>query len=552
MITRRHTIDHSSVSACRLARTRSNLCRIGCCVLSAIAAVSATRTSPAPAALWISEQEDGTFHNPILFADYSDPDVVRVGQDFYMTASSFNCVPGLPILHSRDLINWRIIGHAVDRLPPRFNTVQHGNGLWAPSIRHHDGYYWIFVGDPDWGILMTRTKDPAGPWEPLHVVREGKGLIDPCPLWDDEGKAYLVHALAKSRAGRNSILVAYEMSPDGRHLIGEEHLVIDGRNGAHPTIEGPKFYKRDGWYYLFAPAGGVKPGWQLAARAKQPFGPYEVRRVLEQGSTNINGPHQGGWVELDNGENWFVHFQDRGAYGRVVHLNPMRWVDGWPVMGVDLDKNGVGEPVVVYKKPDVGSDQSADDLQCSDAFDGNVGLQWQWYGNPSPDWGSLTARPGWLRLRSVEPRAGDLTTVTNQLLQKFPAPSFTATTKLELARGDGDARAGLVVVGLKHAGILVVQDGDSYQIEQVSNEVEGPDGEDVVHGTVRNVQRPVWLRVDIEADAVCRFSYSTDGGTFTRLGEPFEATPGRWIGAKVGIVCLGNSAYADFDSFRIE
>jgi beta-xylosidase len=522
------------------------------CVVAAVVIIGMISALPASAALWVAEQEDGTYRNPILYADYSDPDVVRVGHDFYMTASSFNCVPGLPVLHSRDLVNWHIIGHAVDRLPPRFNMVQHGNGLWAPSIRFHDGYFWIFVGDPDWGILMTRAKDPTGPWEPLHVVREGKGLIDPCPLWDDDGKAYLVHALAKSRAGRNSILLAHEMSPDGRQLIGDEHLVIDGRDGVHPTIEGPKFYKRGDWYYIFAPAGGVKPGWQLAARAKHPFGPYEVRRVLEQGSTSINGPHQGGWVALDNGENWFVHFQDRGAYGRVVHLNPMRWVDGWPEMGVDLDKNGVGEPVVEYKKPEVGSDWSAEPFQCLEAFDGNVGLQWQWHGNPSADWGSLAARPGWLRLRSVEPEAGDLTTVANQLLQKFPAPSFTATTKLELASGDGDARAGLVVVGLKHAGILVTQDGDSLRIEQLSNEVEGPDGKDVVHGAVSGVDGPLWLRVDVESDAICRFSYSTNGRSFTKLGEPFKAGPGRWIGAKVGIICLGNSGHADFDSFRIE
>lgn len=319
------------------------------CLLLAL--VACERAAAAP---WISDQGDGTYKNPILYADYSDPDVVRVGDDFYMTASSFNCVPGLPILHSRDLVNWKLIGHAIERMSSRFDAVQHGNGIWAPSIRHHDGYFWIFVGDPDLGILMTRAKDPAGPWEPLHVVKEGKGLIDPCPLWDGD-KAYLVHAFAKSRAGKNCMIVCQEMSLDGNRVIGEEKLVIDGRNDVHPTIEGPKFYRRNGWYYIFAPAGGVKPGWQLAARAKSPFGPYEVRRVLEQGTTKINGPHQGGWVELENGENWFVHFQDRGAYGRVVHLNPVRWENDWPEMGLDFDENGVGEPVTTHEKPKVAA-----------------------------------------------------------------------------------------------------------------------------------------------------------------------------------------------------
>src|SRR5262245_55825213 len=174
--------------------------------------------------LFVANKPDATYTNPIIDADYSDPDVIRVGDDFYMTASSFNCVPALPILHSRDLVNWEIIGHAAQRLPEQFDAVQPGNGIWAPSLQYHDGYYWIFVGDPDLGILMTRAKNPAGPWEPLHNMLPGKGLIDPCPLWDGD-KAYLVHALAKSRAGRNSIIVGQEMSPDGRSVIGEEKLV---------------------------------------------------------------------------------------------------------------------------------------------------------------------------------------------------------------------------------------------------------------------------------------------------------------------------------------
>ena len=351
-------------------------------------AISGRDSGSAP---WVADQGDGTYKNPILYADYSDPDVIRVGDDFYMTASSFNCVPGLPILHSRDLVNWQLIGHAVERLPPRFDLVQPGNGLWAPSLRYHAGHFWIFVGDPDRGILMTRATDPAGPWEPLHVVKKGAGLIDPCPLWDGE-KAYLVHAFAKSRAGKNAILVANEMSSDGRQVIGEEHLLVDGRNDVHPTLEGPKWYRRNGWYYILAPAGGVKPGWQLAFRAKQPFGPYEAKLVLEQGTTDINGPHQGGWVELANGENWFLHFQDLGVYGRVVHLNPVRWVDDWPLMGIDVDGNGVGEPVATYAKPAVAGSVPPEAPATSDTFAGPLGLEWQWQGNPQPEWASLSAR----------------------------------------------------------------------------------------------------------------------------------------------------------------
>jgi beta-xylosidase len=307
-----------------------------------------------PQQSWISDNGDGTYTNPIIFADYSDPDVIRVGEDFYLVSSSFSHTPGLPVLHSRDLVSWEIVGHAVQNLPsPIFQTPQHGNGVWAPSIRYHQGEFWIFYGDPDLGIFMVNTKNPAGSWESPVLVKEAKGWIDPCPLWDDDGNAYLVHVWAKSRAGFNSILTINKLSPNGTSILDAGIVVFDG-HGQHPTIEGPKIYKRNGYYYIFAPAGGVKNGWQTVLRSKDIYGPYEDKIVLEQGSTTINGPHQGAWVELTSGESWFIHFQDRGAYGRIVHLQPMQWQDDWPTMGVDFDGNGIGEPVSMYRKPEVG------------------------------------------------------------------------------------------------------------------------------------------------------------------------------------------------------
>ena len=269
---------------------------------------------------------DRTYRNPVLFADYSDPDVVRVGEDFYMVSSSFQVVPGLPILHSKDLMNWTIIGHAIERLPsPRYNTPQNGGGVWAPSIRFHQGFFWIYYGDPDLGVFMTKARDPRGPWDKPVLVREARGWIDPCPLWEPDGSAFLVHAWAKSRAGFNSILTVHRLSPDGTRVLDDGVPVFDGHD-EHPTIEGPKFYRRNGYYYIFAPAGGVKTGWQTVLRSRNPLGPYESRIVLEQGKTDINGPHQGAWIDTPSGESWFVHFQDRGAYGRIIHLQPMQWI----------------------------------------------------------------------------------------------------------------------------------------------------------------------------------------------------------------------------------
>ncbi|HZH33943.1 MAG TPA: family 43 glycosylhydrolase, partial [Pyrinomonadaceae bacterium] len=201
--------------------------------------------SDAVSKVWVADNGDGTYKNPILHADYSDPDAVRVGDDFYMTASSFNAAPGLPILHSKDLVNWRLINYVFVKQPPFnvFDKPQHGGGVWAPSIRFHNGEYYIYYPDPDHGIYVTKAKNPAGEWSEPLLIKEAKGWIDPSPLWDDDGKAYLVSAFAGSRAGIKTILVVSRMSPDGMRLLGDPVMVFDGHQ-AHPTVEGPKFYKR--------------------------------------------------------------------------------------------------------------------------------------------------------------------------------------------------------------------------------------------------------------------------------------------------------------------
>ena len=248
--------------------------------------------------VWVSDLGNGKYKNPVLDADYSDPDVCRVGDDYYMTSSSFACIPALQILHSKDMVNWRIIGTAIERLLPeeRFSQMQHGNGVWAPSIRYHQGEFYIYYGDPDTGIYMVKSKDPAGKWDNPVLVKAAKGIIDTCPLWDEDGNAYIVHGYAGSRAGLKSILGLIRMTPDGTQAIGESRIIFDGHIG-NATIEGPKFYKRDGWYYIFAPAGGVPTGWQTVLRSKNIWGPYEWKIVMAQGNTNINGPHQGAWVD---------------------------------------------------------------------------------------------------------------------------------------------------------------------------------------------------------------------------------------------------------------
>jgi beta-xylosidase len=508
---------------------------------------------------WIPDLGDGRYKNPVIWADYSDPDVIRVGDDFYMTASSFNCVPALPILHSTDLVNWEIINYAVKRFPdPYFDAVQHGNGVWAPSIRLHNGWFYIYWGDPDRGVNMVRTQDPYGEWSAPVLVKKAAGNIDPCPLWDDDGKVYLVHAFANSRAGVSNILQVQELSEDGSSA-GSNRMVVYNGSPDHRTTEGPKFYKRNGYYYIFAPAGGVAEGYQMVLRSKNPFGPYEARTVLVQGNTSINGPHQGGWVELENGENWFIHFQEKQPYGRIVHLQPVRWADDWPVMGSDTDNDGTGEPVSEYQKPAVNKPSNRKIPQTSDEFNGQkFGLAWQWQANDYPYWYSLTANPGYLRLYAqYNPDSHSLWKVPGLLLQKFPSPEFTVTAKINTAGLKNSEQAGLLVMGLDYASLTLTPARKGYEIK-LSTCRNAHTGSDEQVNEARFVNASdLFLRVRISNTGKCLFSYSEDETVFKNIGEIFQAREGRWIGAKVGIFAVsphetGLKGFVDFDWFRIE
>lgn len=336
-----------------------------------------------PQSMWNADLGD-RYSNPVLYADYSDPDAIRVGEDYFMIASSFCNSPALPILHSRDMVNWKVINYVLKHVPEdRYDEPVHGCGVWAPAIRYHEGIYYACFPMPDEGIYMSTTTDPWGEWSEPVNIRPGAGWIDPCPFWDEDGKAYLVAGVAKSRIGYKSVLHMVEMQPDGMGLIGEEVKVFDGNLNDQITIEGPKLYKRNGWYYIFAPAGGVKTGWQTVLRSRNIFGPYEYKVVMRQGDTPVNGPHQGAWVDTVTGEDWFIHFQDVYAAGRITHLQPMHWENDWPVIGIAKNGNDYGEPVLEYRKPDVGDvETDVCEPDSSDSFCGkNLGLQWQWNAN---------------------------------------------------------------------------------------------------------------------------------------------------------------------------
>jgi beta-xylosidase len=510
--------------------------------------------------VWVADNGNGTYKNPVIHADYSDPDAIRVGDDFYMIASSFNQVPGLPILHSKDLVNWKLAGYALLRQPPfgHFSKVQHGGGVWAPSIRYHNNEFYIYYPDPDFGIYLTKAKNILGPWTEPVMVEAGKGLIDPCPLWDDDGKVYLVHAFAGSRAGIKSIIVVKQMNSEGTKTIADGVLIYDGHE-KDPTIEGPKFYKRNGYYYIFAPAGGVSTGWQTILRSKNIYGPYERKVVMDQGTSTVNGPHQGAWVNTQSGEDWFLHFQDKDAYGRVIYLQPMKWINDWPVIGIDKDGDGKGEPVMVHKKPNVGKTFPLITPADSDEFNDNkIGLQWQWPANPVSSWAFPTTT-GTLRMFSVyQPDSiNNLWNLPNILSQKIPAEEFTAKLKLRFSPRFDYERFGLIVFGTDYAYISVEKRYDQLFIVAKQNTKADKNNVEEELASFPVSGNDIFLEVNVQKGATCHFGFSTGGEKMITIVKPFIAQPGRWIGAKIGMFCLRNNitndaGYADVDWFRIE
>ena len=535
-------------------------------VADAVVTVGAPTAYP-----YVSDMGDGTYRNPIVLADYSDPDVIRVGDDYYLVSSSFTNTPGLPILHSRDLVNWTIVGHALANLPnARYGQYITGAGVWAPSIREHNGTFYIFFPTPDEGIYVITATSPAGPWSAPNLLVSGAGFEDPCPLWDDDGQAYLVHAYVGSRTnGYKNRLNLLKMSPDATQILDPGPVVpgygadggpgtgtvIIGPDPAYPTLEGPKLYKRNGYYYILAPAGGVTGGFEAAFRSKNIYGPYEAYpKVLEQGGTSINGPHQGGMVDTPSGsEWWFVHFQDTGLYGRIAHLEPVTWQNDWPLMGVAGD-GGIRQPVLRYQKPDTCPQPQAIPQTGDDFHGADLSLAWQWHANHQDGWYSLTAKPGSLRLfPQAVPAASDagagLKLAPNLLLQKAPARSFDVDTVVDLSGTSGQGGAGLVVTGTSYAALSVAESAGGRQVTlQIDNQTMATD-------TLSS--GPVHLQLAFADGGQCRFSYGVDGTALKSFSQSFQAQPlsGSWNGVELGIFAVAPSGstpqgQADFSYFR--
>jgi beta-xylosidase len=490
------------------------------------------------------DQGDGTYRNPVLPGDFSDIDCIRVGSDYYAISSTFQYSPGMVILHSKDLVNWRILGHVISdvtQIGPELHwnrMNRYGRGVWAGAIRYHAGNFWVYFGTPEEGYFMSTAKNPAGPWEPLHQMTKDAGWDDCCPFWDDDGQGYFVGT--HFRDGYKTWL--FKLTPDGRDLIPDSRVLLNEGSGR----EANKLYKINGTYYHFY--SEHKPGvgrYVMMQRATNIAGPYLEKRQLSHVQREAHEPNQGGIVQTELG-NWyfFTHHGTGNWEGRPASLLPVTWADGWPVLGA-VGSDGLGTMVWSGRKPVLNTPIVTP--QTDDEFGGpKLGMQWEWNYQPRAEKWSLSERPGFLRLHAWQPlRPNNLKTAGNTLTQRtLRTKRNVVTVELDLAgMADGQV-AGLCHYNRNYATIAVRRENGELVIEAARNQtiLRGPQIEASL----------LWLRSEWGLDGIGRFSHSTDGKNFVTLGDPYQFAWGDYRGERVGLFSYNNqgeAGYADFGSF---
>ncbi len=496
------------------------------------------------------DQGNGTYQNPVLFADYPDPDAIRVGDTYYMTCSEMNYM-GMRILSSKDMVNWQLINRIYDRLPgEEYETMKrYGRGSWAPSIRYHNGIFHVYFCTPEEGLFVARATDPAGEWILTHM-KHIAGWEDPCPYWDKEGRAWL----SRSELGAGAIFL-HRMNAEGTELLDEGKVIYTG-DGA----EGSKWYDHeDGGVLLLFPQGGTSMGWQMALRAPSMEGPFEAKRVCKTGDTWINGPHQGALLDTPDGEWWFMHFSHCGVAGRVVYLEPVTWVDGWPRIGEPTDEPYCGQPVWRHKKPALPEQPICCTPTSDDFASDKLGLQWLWNHNPLDDRWSLSRKPGYLQLKGCNDEA-DIFAVRNMLSQRLIGASGYITVKVSTEELEMGQQAGLVAMGrdpflysvtkteeglyvtLDYQGDVALKRQSCYHTipeEWVHKKIKGPFNAD-----------HLYLKFTIQNLAELRLAYSLDGKEWIYLRHDAFLNECPWRGARIGLFTYRGNGWASFSEFK--
>jgi len=481
---------------------------------------------------WASDNGNGTYSNPLFYDEFSDPDMIRVGRDYYLTGTTMHTMPGLPILHSRDLVNWRFIGYAFDRLDlgPDFRLEDHkeiyGQGIWAPSFRYHNGTYYIFANVNRFGLQVFRASDPRGPWKHNRIEQ---GLHDLSVLFDDDGKIYVVYGAL--------VIHIVELNHDLTALVpGTDRVLIDRDLGMG---EGSHFYKLNGRYYIVSAVPGAHVPMKCA-RADRLAGPWEVKTISENESLGIGqgyrpkdfrnpqppfevtSPnsserlsltlHQGGIIDTASGEWWGYSMQDHNSVGRLTSLSPVTWVDGWPYFGMP---GNLTRTPSTWVKPNTGSSEPVTSpYDRSDDFSGpKLQAVWQWNHLPDDSKWSLRERPGYLRLHSLP--APEFWWARNSLTQRVIGPESVVTTELDGSGLQPGDVAGLALLNQPYAWIGIRREANGFSLETYDQRRGEPQRRalDTSH---------VWLRAHCDFDAeIARFSYSTNGKEFQNLGAEF-------------------------------
>ncbi len=491
------------------------------------------------------DQGDGTYRNPVLPSDYSDIDCIRVGSDYYAISSTFQFSPGMAILHSKDLVNWSILGHVitdVTQIGPELNwdrMNRYGRGVWAGAIRYHDERFWVYFGTPDEGYFMSTALDPAGPWEPLHQVLDEGGWDDCCPFWDDDGQGYLVGTCFRD----NYKTYLFKLTPDGRDIIRETGRIINEGS----RREASKLYKFNGLYYHFFSEYKSNQGrYIMMQRSKSIFGPYTEVKQLKHADRRSMEPNQGGIVQTEQGDWYFFTHHGTGSWeGRCNSLLPVTWIDGWPIVG-EVGADGIGSMVWSGRKPVQGMPMVTP--QTDDDF-GQTRLrpQWEWNHQPRADKWSLTERPGWLRLHAFRPRRPDeLLQAGNTLTQRcFRTSSNEVVVKLDLSGMAAGQKAGLCHFGGTHSALGVSQEGTTRTLEYRINGT-------ITAGPVLTGPN-LWVRSTWGLDGKSQYAYSLDGRSYSDFGSPYQLAWGSYRGDRIGIYCYNNKAtegYLDVDFFH--
>lgn len=501
------------------------------------------------------DQGNGTYKNPILNADYSDPDVIRVGSDYYLITSTFHLSPGITVLHSKDLVNWKIIGHAITDLAS-FNSVysadqmgEYSHGVWAPAIRYHNGKFWVFVCDPVFGLFMTSASNPSGPWEPAHQVFKGKNYDDCCPFWDDDGQLYLSCANFDRGYPNDYDIKLFKLTPDGKSLQDTGTILHSGK-----VAEATKMYKINGWYYiLYCEDFADTHRAQMAMRSKNIYGPYEHKRLCQERGVQSkvfgNNAAQGGLVQTQNGDWFFLHHWAvmSNPMGRTLAMAPVTWINEWPIIG-NVESDGVGSMVLQGKKPINGFPIQRP--QTNDEFNSSkLGLMWEWNHSPRNDKWSLNERKGYLRLHASVPVQNDgFFQAANTILQRTMGNEYGKIETCINVQGMADGQSGGLCIVANNLGLLKIVQKERERFIQTSI------GQKITNYKL-GISNNVWLKAISENNRY-QFYYSTDGKNFETVGEKFEVSDWcNWRGVEIGLFCWNDKkadGYIDVNWFKYE